>query len=82
MEEFGFLECHFLDFEVFLGCLSFDEVGCEGVGTSDESEDGGFRAYFLAEGAECFGDEGGCGGRIDGVHLERDWRLEESERVF
>lgn len=69
MEEFGLVKGHFFDFEVFLGGFAFDEVGGEGVGAADESEDGGGGSYFGAEGAECFADEGCGGGWVDHVHL-------------
>mmetsp|Transcript_29460 Transcript_29460/g.63168 ORF Transcript_29460/g.63168 Transcript_29460/m.63168 type:complete len:376 (-) Transcript_29460:78-1205(-) len=68
VEQFGLVEGHLFDFEVFLGRLTFDHVGCQCVRASDESEDGGFGADFFSENLEGFGDERSGRGRIDGVH--------------
>ena len=71
MKEIRFGEHHFLDFEVFLGSFSFNEVGCEGVGASNESKNSGFRTYFFTEGAEYFTSERSSGGGVNEVHLKR-----------
>ena len=69
MEKFGLIECHFLDFQIFLGGLTLNEVGGQSVRTTDESKDGGFRSDLLAQDFESFGDEWSRLIRVHCVHL-------------
>lgn len=69
VQQFGLVEGHLFDFEVFFGRLTFDHVGSQCVGTSDKSEDGRFGADFFSENLEGFGNKRSSCGRIDGVNL-------------
>ena len=63
VQDLGFAEGHGLDHRVVLAALAFNDIGGQGPGSADETQDGGLIAHALAQATQHLTDEGhGLGG--------------------